>query len=257
MILCEICMINTFVMSLIKHMKEENPTFYLNSSKKKTSIWGFSLAGDFTLYPLQAFSYFYILCRHFLITKSSKKKQERSIWRFSLSGDFSLYPLWTLLLSANCKLVPCALKLRLRADYLKRWLELSKYPGGGGVLTLTWYTYMCLPFGALFREIWYSDRGVFISDEGAKITQIRCSLANSYEKHPVCSKLGAFLSKMVYWWVWNRAKNWYRESQIFEVRQAQPRTILVKVTPPGLNTGLLYSCWTQTMDNHNSPLWQP
>ena len=28
-----------------------------------------------------------------------------------------------------------------------------------GVLTLTWYTYMCLPFGALFREIWYSDRG--------------------------------------------------------------------------------------------------
>ena len=22
-----------------------------------------------------------------------------------------------------------------------------------GVLTLTWYTYMCLPFGVLFREI--------------------------------------------------------------------------------------------------------
>ena len=41
---------------------------------------------------------------------------------------------------------------------------------GGGVLTLTWYTYMCLPFGAPFREIWYSDRGVFIRDEGAQIT---------------------------------------------------------------------------------------
>ena len=27
---------------------------------------------------------------------------------------------------------------------------------------------MCLPFGALFREIWYSDRGVFIRDEGAQ-----------------------------------------------------------------------------------------
>ena len=39
-----------------------------------------------------------------------------------------------------------------------------------GVLTLTWYTYMCLPFGALFRKIWYSDRGVFIRDEGAQIT---------------------------------------------------------------------------------------
>ena len=41
------------------------------------------------------------------------------------------------------------------------------WTGGGGVLTLTWYTYMCLPFGALFCEIWYSDRGVFIRDEGA------------------------------------------------------------------------------------------
>ena len=37
---------------------------------------------------------------------------------------------------------------------------------------------------------------------------------------------------MVYPWVWNLAKNWYRDSQIFEVRQAHPHTILVKVTPP-------------------------
>ena len=43
------------------------------------------------------------------------------------------------------------------------------YIGPGGLLTLTWYTYMCLPFGVLFREIWYSDRGVFIRDEGAQI----------------------------------------------------------------------------------------
>ena len=35
----------------------------------------------------------------------------------------------------------------------------------GGILTLTWYTYMCLPFGALFREIWYSDRGGGVSSE--------------------------------------------------------------------------------------------
>ena len=40
----------------------------------------------------------------------------------------------------------------------------------GGVLTLTWYTYMCLPFGALFREIWYSDDGVFIIDDGVQTT---------------------------------------------------------------------------------------
>ena len=38
-----------------------------------------------------------------------------------------------------------------------------------GVLTLTCYSYMCLPFGALFCEIWYSDQ-VFIRDKGAQIT---------------------------------------------------------------------------------------
>ena len=48
--------------------------------------------------------------------------------------------------------------------------DITSDPGGGGVLTLTWYMYMCLPYGALFREIWYSDRGVFIRDEGAQIT---------------------------------------------------------------------------------------
>ena len=33
----------------------------------------------------------------------------------------------------------------------------------------------------------------------------------------------------------NLAKNWYRESQIFEVRQAHPRTILVKEPPLGIH----------------------
>ena len=31
------------------------------------------------------------------------------------------------------------------------------------------YVCMCLTFGALFREIWYSGRGFFIRDEGAQI----------------------------------------------------------------------------------------
>ena len=52
----------------------------------------------------------------------------------------------------------------------------AQHRGGGGVLTLTWYTYMCLPVGVLFRKIWYSDQGVFIRDEGAQITQIGCIL---------------------------------------------------------------------------------
>ena len=53
---------------------------------------------------------------------------------------------------------------------------------------------------------------------------------------------GAFLSKNVYWWVGYLAKNWYRESQIFEVRQPHPRTILAKVTHLGMCL-YLDPCW--------------
>ena len=38
-----------------------------------------------------------------------------------------------------------------------------------GVLTLTWYTYMCLPFGVLFLKFWYSNGGV-IADEDLQFT---------------------------------------------------------------------------------------
>ena len=46
---------------------------------------------------------------------------------------------------------------------------------------------------------------------------------NYGKKHPIWAELGAFLSKMIYWWVGNCAKNWCRE--IFkknEIRQAYP-----------------------------------
>ena len=104
-------------------------------------------------------------------------------------------------------------------------------PFRGGVLTLTWYTYMCLPFGAPFRKIWYSDRGFSSETKEPKLHKLGVFWANYCKKHPIWSKLGAFLPKMVYWWVGNLAKNWYRDSQIFEVRQAHPRTILVKEPP--------------------------
>ena len=39
-------------------------------------------------------------------------------------------------------------------------------PGGSRIdMVYVGSIYMCLPFRALFREIWYSDRGVFIRDE--------------------------------------------------------------------------------------------
>ena len=65
-----------------------------------------------------------------------------------------------------------------------------------------------------------------------KLHKLGVFWANYCKKHPIWSKLGAFLSKMVYWWVGNLAKDWYRDSQIFEVRQAHPRTILLKEPPP-------------------------
>ena len=76
--------------------------------------------------------------------------------------------------------------------------------------------------------------GGFLSEtKEPKLQKLGVFLANYCKKHPIGSKLGVFLSKMVYWWVGNLAKNWYRDSQIFEVRQAHPRTILVKEPPPG------------------------
>ena len=59
--------------------------------------------------------------------------------------------------------------------------ELRVAESGGGVLTLTWYTYMCLPFGALFRKIWYSDQGVFIRDEAAQIQKIGYILGQMFK----------------------------------------------------------------------------
>ena len=48
----------------------------------------------------------------------------------------------------------------------------SGYHRVSGGFTLTWYAYMCLPFGGLFRKIWYSDRRGFIRDKGAQINRV-------------------------------------------------------------------------------------
>ena len=91
---------------------------------------------------------------------------------------------------------------------------------------------MCLPFGALFAKFGIAIGGFSSETKEPKLHKLGVFWANYCKKHPIWSKLGAFLSKMVYWWVGNLAKNWYRDSQIFEVRQAHPRTILVKEPPP-------------------------
>ena len=77
----------------------------------------------------------------------------------------------------------------------------------GGVLTLTWYTYMCPPFQVLFCDIWY----VFIRDEEALIHELCVFWANYGKKHPIWAKLGVFLSKLVYWRMGN-CVNWFLET---------------------------------------------
>ena len=101
-------------------------------------------------------------------------------------------------------------------------------------------------FWGAFSRNWYSDRGFSSGTKEPKLHKLGVFWANYCKRHPIWSKLGAFLSKMVYWWVGNQAKTWYRESQVFEVRQAHPRTILVKVTPPFSNLKLKF--WSLIYD---------
>ena len=54
---------------------------------------------------------------------------------------------------------------------------------------------MCLPFGALFREIWYSDGGVSSEVMEPKLHKLGVFWANYCKKHPIWAKLCAFLSK--------------------------------------------------------------
>ena len=97
-----------------------------------------------------------------------------------------------------------------------------------------------LPRPYFWKPVWHTPTNKKLSappgfsseTKEPKLHKLGVFGANYCKKHPIWSTLGAFLSKMVYWWVGNLAKNWYRDSQIFEVRQAHPRTILVKEPPP-------------------------
>ena len=54
---------------------------------------------------------------------------------------------------------------------------------------------MCLPFGVLFRQIWYSDQGGFIRDERAQIIKLGVFWANYCKKAPNLVKIGCFSFK--------------------------------------------------------------
>ena len=81
---------------------------------------------------------------------------------------------------------------------------------GGGVLTLTWYMYMCLLFGLLFDKIWYSDRWVFIRNEEPKLYKLGVFWAN-YGKSTLSFENGILMSGLYCYCT----RNWYRESYNF------------------------------------------
>ena len=90
------------------------------------------------------------------------------------------------------------------------------------------------PLGRFFAKFGIAI-GEFSSEtKEPKLHKLGVFWAYYCKKHPIWAKMGALLSKMVHWWV----GNWYRESQIFEVWQAHPRTISVSVPPP------MHRAWT-------------
>ena len=118
-------------------------------------------------------------------------------------------------------------------DLLEEDSEEESRPGGGGFSHWHGIRICACLLGHFFAKFGIAIGGFSSETKEPKLHKLGVFWANYCKKHPIWSKLGAFLSKMVYWWVGNLAKNWYRDSQIFEVRQAHPRTILVKEPPPG------------------------
>ena len=69
-------------------------------------------------------------------------------------------------------------------------------PPGGGVLTLTWYTYMCLPFRVFFCENRYIDGWVQVALKGAQDAKIGCIWGKFMQKAPNFSKIGCFFKEI-------------------------------------------------------------
>ena len=105
------------------------------------------------------------------------------------------------------------------------------------------YVYMCLPFGVFFRKIWYSDQRrrspYYINWVYLEQIIVKC-------------KNGCFSFKNGILMSGKLGKSWYIESQIFKVRKAHPRMILVKVIPPPV---FLHLVSTTTYTLHLSQIY--
>ena len=90
------------------------------------------------------------------------------------------------------------------------------------------YVYVPAFWGAFSRNLVYR-LGVFIRDEGAQIQKLVYFEKTIVKSIKFGQNLMLFYPKWyTHGWVICQ-KNWYKESQLFKVRQADPRTILGRV----------------------------
>ena len=87
------------------------------------------------------------------------------------------------------------------------------HTGGGGVLTLTWYRYMCLPFGPFFMNF---GKAMLDSPQTKvpNLHKLGIFWVNYCKKHPIWAKLGVCYPELLYWWVVNGDKLRYSESNM-------------------------------------------
>ena len=113
----------------------------------------------------------------------------------------------------------------------------NSYPGGSHIGLI--YIYVSAFWGAFFVKFGYSDRWVFLRDKGAQIKKWVYFEQNIVKSTQFAQNWVFFYQKCnTDGWVIGLKIGMYRESQIFEVQQAHPHTILAKVPPPppGIHT---------------------
>ena len=81
------------------------------------------------------------------------------------------------------------------------------YLPGGSHIDMVYVRICACLFRRFFAKFGIPIVGVFdIRDKGSQIEKLGVFWANYGKKHPIWANLGAFLFKMVYWWVGNSAK---------------------------------------------------
>ena len=115
---------------------------------------------------------------------------------------------------------------------------------GGGVLTLTWYTY----YVPAFKRCFFANFGILVY-RSRIFSQTKASnlhkLGHNASKFPWKApnqNWVLFCANLVYWWVVNGDKNRYSESQLFKVPAGTSTDIFFEEFPPACTVLLICQC---------------